>query len=449
MEDRAEGRRAAIWGQLIALCVGGAVILPLMGGAVLVAAVGGGGGVAPMLGLLFLALTVVGLWLVAKVTAAATPLGRTAGGRIGWAVLVAGLGSGLLLLAWIILDETRLHGGTGSVVPLAGVPFALVAGLLMHGRRPRLITLAILLVLAAGGAVALQRTGPDEVTARLEAAGRTRQSIYVVRIAGYGPGTSGETYGTSPLLDGHYLPTDPAAIPPYRYVDVIGYRRTTVEPGGYGVTAVGSYLAHAVCTAEPDGLTYRSGNDVHGYEVRRGGWTVVVSGNTAVDRDALRAGARTAHRADATELAALKRHGDVFVAALPGYRVQPVGEPPGMQYEPQGHNGGPESVQITVDASGGTETGFCQGATCTPADDGLTYLVRDDPQQPPPTHGYLLTRDGTTVRVIGGLGVDKDLLRRTVLQARPATDQELVRGLPAPRDRTVVQRFRGWLKARF
>jgi hypothetical protein len=49
------------------------------------------------------------------------------------------------------------------------------------------------------------------------------------------------------------------------------------------------------------------------------------------------------------------------------------------------------------------------------------------------------------VRVLGGLRVDKTLLRQAAVNARPATDEELRRALPPLKPHNLVDRLRQWL----
>ncbi len=66
----------------------------------------------------------------------------------------------------------------------------------------------------------------------------------------------------------------------------------------------------------------------------------------------------------------------------------------------------------------------CVLATCTAHVDGLRLRRAGD------MHGYVVRRGGTSVYAMGGVGVDLALLRRAALDARPVTDEELLRVLP-------------------
>ncbi len=61
----------------------------------------------------------------------------------------------------------------------------------------------------------------------------------------------------------------------------------------------------------------------------------------------------------------------------------------------------------------------------------------------------MATVAGTQVLVTGGEAVDRQVLHRAALAARPATDREILDGLgPAPH-RSVAERYRSWLKSHF
>lgn len=112
-----------------------------------------------------------------------------------------------------------------------------------------------------------------------------------------------------------------------------------------------------------------------------------------------------------------------------------MGIAPGVQYLRADHTSGPPSVQITVSAVRAGQGDQCCMSTCSPAGPGLTYLRRDD------THGYIHHRGDVIVSAEGGVSVDRQLLRRTALATRPATDAELLRALPAPPPRDRFDRY--------
>jgi len=61
-------------------------------------------------------------------------------------------------------------------------------------------------------------------------------------------------------------------------------------------------------------------------------------------------------------------------------------------------------------------------------------------------YGYLVSRDAVPVQVMGGLRVDRALLRQAALAARPATDAELSRALARPPRTGPSERLRRWLR---
>jgi hypothetical protein len=94
------------------------------------------------------------------------------------------------------------------------------------------------------------------------------------------------------------------------------------------------------------------------------------------------------------------------------------------------------SPTIRLDVAHG---GFCEAATCTPEDPGLTYIRTEHP------HGYVVRRGQVDVRVMALAEADRTLLRQAALSARPATDAELLRGLPPWTPDDAGARFHRWL----
>ncbi|MEV0999626.1 hypothetical protein [Nonomuraea sp. NPDC050202] len=94
------------------------------------------------------------------------------------------------------------------------------------------------------------------------------------------------------------------------------------------------------------------------------------------------------------------------------------------------------SPTIRLDVAHG---GFCEAATCTPEDPGLTYIRTEH------SHGYVVRRGQVDVRVMALAEADRTLLRQAALSARPATDAELLRGLPPWTPDDAGARFHRWL----
>ena len=77
-------------------------------------------------------------------------------------------------------------------------------------------------------------------------------------------------------------------------------------------------------------------------------------------------------------------------------------------------------------------------ATCTPDSDGLQYRRTED------MHGYVVRRGDLNVYAMGGVGVDRALLRRAALDARPVIRRGTA-ALPAPvPGKGPLDRLRRW-----
>ena len=115
--------------------------------------------------------------------------------------------------------------------------------------------------------------------------------------------------------------------------------------------------------------------------------------------------------------------GEYYAATVPGYVGQVTGSPAGMVYSPADHTGnGAQSVAISLYVTDAASDSICFDTTeCTPDGADSTYVRHED------RHGYVVRRDAVNVRVLGGLLVDRTLLRKAAQEARPATDEELSR----------------------
>ncbi|GIF57408.1 hypothetical protein [Asanoa iriomotensis] len=428
--------------QLGALWLLGGLLMPAAVGALVVLLLGGE--VAVGVGLVVALVLLVGyLFAVVTVTAGATRLGATLPGRLLWVVLVLLGGTLLWSQGWALADAAELDISENPwlTAVFGGLAYALTAGFLLRGRRLNLAAVAAFLALTIGGLAALRASGPDELEERIASAGINPGLVYVVEVPDYSP--SDHAFGDR-LGTGAFLPTDRTAIPPLQYVNVVGYgpgyHRADGGPG-CGPTVTDSPLSIAECTPEPDGTVYRRGVVEHGYQVTVGDSTVVVSGSHAVDRTLLRAAARSARAGTAKDLPDFPGGGPFFVADVAGFRAQPLGIPPGVQYLRADHTSGDQSVRIIVSAAPAAQGDPCFISTCEPDGLDLTYLRRDD------THGYTHRHGDVLVTVEGGVSVDRALLRSTALAARPATDAELLHALPAAPPRDRFDRLRGWLRA--
>ncbi|MFC5004795.1 hypothetical protein ACFPIJ_44085 [Dactylosporangium cerinum] len=394
------------------------------------------GAPAPGIGALALPTVLVALlWLTVWMTAAGSPLAGATGRKVAWVLLGAGFAAALGGLG---LAST---GGPGLVLVSGGAVVVVVAGVLLRGWRARLTALGAVVVLAATGLTVFAQSGPSELADRLAHADPPvqRDLLYVVSIPGYHPLDT--RYGDDVGIR-QFMPVDPAAVPAARRITVLSYAREYAykDPGPCGETARDSELQSTECTVEPDGWIYRSGVVAHGYQVVVGKEIVVVAGTLAVDRQVLRATAGKVRPATPAELASLGFPGEeLFTAEAPGYVPSAIGMPHGVQLQPSDPAAAPLSVMIDVyvDFSEQPCGGF---ATCTPDTDGLQYRRVED------THGYVVRRGNLNVYAMGGVGVDKALLRQAVLNARPVTDAELLRSLPPVPRKGLLDRLRAWLR---
>ncbi|GAB3839257.1 hypothetical protein [Dactylosporangium cerinum] len=236
MGDADSERRSALMAaQLAAVWAIGAVGLPVAAGLVFLAAYTSGTG-ALGVGLLVALAGFVGLlWLTVRGTAAASVLGGTTAGQVVWALLVAVAGGVLWGAGWALSDDpSGMLGKGGSLVLLAnGLPFVAVAGLLLRGWWARLATIGIVGVVAAAMLAAPGRSGPPELSERLDQARLDRDSLFLVSIPGYHP--SSDRFGDD-LGTGVFMPTDPRAIPVARWITIVAFDRATAvkQSGGCG-----------------------------------------------------------------------------------------------------------------------------------------------------------------------------------------------------------------------
>ncbi|MGI5490193.1 hypothetical protein [Microtetraspora malaysiensis] len=427
--------------QLGAAWAVGAVALPMTWQALLLGAFAAGG--MGLLGVMALAGVAVLVYLIVviAVTRKASVLGATGGRRVLWALLVMGGGAVGWALGWAATDAAMLGVSRNPLLTslLGGIPFALVAAMFLRGWQFSTAALGLSLVLIGAGVVVLRQESPDELEVRLAVNGVHRETTYVVAIPGYLP-TDDRDYGNG--LGRSFQPKNPDAVPPDRYIMITAFEQVMRGEQMCGQpTALDSRLTWGSCTVEADGLVYRNNQIEHGYQVPVGHRYVTVVGTPAVDHDLLRAAALSLHRATAGELSNQKQTGEYFAVTVPGYVGQVTGIPPGMIYVPTDHAAGAQSVAISLYVAYAAGDSICFRTTeCTPDGAGLTYVRNED------THGYLVRRDEVNVRVLGGLGVDKMVLRQAALNARPATEEELRRALPPLEPHTLVDRLRQWLR---
>jgi hypothetical protein len=408
--------------------------------AVIVAAFGAGWNGVGIAILVSAVLLLAYLIAVAAATRTVSVLGGTSGLRVLWALLVLTLGSVGWLLGWIVSDEVGLGISHNALLTLllGGVPFALVAGLFLSGWRYRSVAAGVIVLLMVAGIVALRRPAPGELDTRLALAGMTRETSYAVAIPGYRP-DQGRDFGHG-FGGASFSPVDPAAVPPDRLITLTAYDEVVPSEQMCGQPSVRDpRLGWGSCAVEADGLVYRSNELVHGYLIREGAVWVAVDGTPAVDRDALRAAARSLHPATAEELHGRPQNGELYAATIPGY-VQQEGSVD--VYEPvDGTGSGARSVSIQLSvAYAGGDTLCMPPAECTPDGNDLTYVRKED------MHGYVARRGKFDVTVMGGMRVDRALLRQAAVAARPATDAELSRVVPPLRPSRPVDYLRQLLR---
>jgi hypothetical protein len=394
------------------------------------------GAPTPAIGALVLPTVLVALlWLAVWMSSAGSPLAGATGRKVAWALLGAGFAAALGGLGLALKD------GKWLVLAGGGAAFVVVAGVLLRGWRARLTALGAVVVLAATGLSVFAQSGPSELAERLAHADPPvqRDQLFVVHIPGYRP--LNDVYGGG-VGTRQFMPADPGAVPAIRVINILEYARqyASKEPGACGETARDSELQIAECTVEPDGWIYRRAVAHHGYQVVVGESIVVVSGPLEVDRRDLRAAAATVRRATPTELDALGFPGEeLFTAEAPGYTPHAIGIPHGVQLQPADPKAWPDSMLIDVYAD--TSAAPCGGrASCTPDTDGLQYRTFEG------FHGYVARRGELNVYAMGGVGVEKALLRRAVLDARPVTDAELLHSLPPVPKKGLLDKLRAWLR---
>lgn len=434
---------ALAFAQLGAVWALGGLAMPLTFAAMILA--GFAGGRSASFVVIFIGNLAVAMCLLVVITHthSASILGSSHGQRVLWVMAVMGAGVIGWGLGWAVTDVIGLAVGRSLLLTilLGGVPFALVAGWFLRGWRFSVTALALSVALVGCGLTILRQESPEDLEARMSANGLSRETAYVVAIPGYSP-INNTGYGER-LGGGSFLPTDPADIPPDRYITITAH--DSVTPGkqrcGQPVIRDGP-LRRGSCTVEKDGLVHRHNSTEHGYQVSVDDVYVTVVGTPAVGHDRLRAAARSLHLATDDELGKThEQNGEYYAAAIPGYEGQSTGIPASIRYSPADHSGnGAHRVAITLRVTySGDEVCF-SSTTCTPAGEGVTYLHRED------EHGYMVRRAGVNVLVVGGLQVDKKLLRNAALDARPATDEELRRTLPPLEPRDYVDRLRQWLR---
>ncbi|BAL93198.1 hypothetical protein AMIS_79780 [Actinoplanes missouriensis 431] len=217
-------RRGQAATQLVAVYALGCLTLPV-GAGLFVGMLFGGG-----LGLLLLPVVAVGLFFLAgTATSSASPATGPVARRFWWAVAVtAGGMTGVGGIAWLTTFFDIEYGEMAPWMLAAGLPYTVVAALFL-GRRLRLAVLAVVVLLGAGAAVAVQQQVRQEhaesrradLLSLLQA---PLDQIYTTEIPGYRRTTTPVTATTD------YEPTDQATVKYWReQTIVVTVSRTAVE----------------------------------------------------------------------------------------------------------------------------------------------------------------------------------------------------------------------------
>lgn len=419
----------------------GALALPFGFMGILVAVWAGGIGRVLGAGVLYMVIVLAALVLVASLVPEASSLTRGTAGRVGWALIVAGLGTVAWFFAFAVYGEVNSEVSHNAMmaIPLSAVPYALVAGLLL--RRWYLKLGALVLVVASGfGLLAvLAGTVPNELDARLAAARVDRGTVFVAQIPGY---------HRVPQLNALVLvPDDPQSVPPPRFISLYAYPDDPTGDCQADPRDTDHNLSGFPCTVEQPGLTYTPGAAEHQYVYRKGTLRLRIVGTIAVDRDVLRDAIRSARPTAVPE---------VYTTDVEGYEAVPLAGPAGTLLQVKDMTQVAYAKQVEVSASPVAHAGECaefqkSGASssgfleCVTERPGLSYQRLAD------QHLYYAQHGSVEVRVTGGLGVDRDLLRDAAVSARPATDEELLATLPPgpTARRTFMSRLKGLAKGLF
>jgi hypothetical protein len=392
----------------------GALVLPYGFTYFMIAGWADGNGAALGAGLLLFAVVTALLVGAASLVPDASHLTRTMGGRVGWALIVTVAGT----ITWMLALSAYFEDAT-MAMPFSAVPYALVAGLLLRQWYFKVVAMALVVALGVGLHTAPTATPaePNELDARLAAANLDRGQVFVAHIPGY----------HRVPQQWAMAPDDPQSVPPDRHLTLYAYPDDPTgdcQPHPNDTTFVDS-----PCTVERPGLTYTVGVTSHQYFHRKGTLLLRTVGTLAVDRDILRDAALTAR--PATEPG-------IYTTDIDGYEASLTGPPPSMLFLPKDKTQVPLAKHVEVYASPVPEAGTCAAFQNSGAPSPYLECVAESPdlhyQRMADKHLYFAQHGAMEVRVTGGLGVDRNLLRDAAVNARLATDDELMTILPpAPR----------------
>ncbi len=408
--ERSAPARRLWWARAGLAGLTGAIMLPVGAGAV-VAGMFAGPAWFVVTALGVVALFVMLLVFVARVAPEESRFGRSGGGRVFWAVLVAAAGTVLWLLGWSVSDEAGLgvSASPSRWVPVTALLFALVAGTLLWRWYLALGSLTVLVLAGLLLLRALATTPPSDQVSR--PAGPPLDSLMVASVPGYGV-VSGqwawqlapldEEPGSrpSPFLELYSLEDEPAGdcqVDPYQ----------SRYPSGPG------------CEVDRPGLFFVQGPAANAYVHRADGRRLVLTAPKSFDRAVLRDALLTARAAEPA--------GSV-TATVPGYTATSV-SPGGTTFGPDDKALLPGARNIEFSTRVATTGGECTyGALeCSVESSVLRYERFED------AHAYVRLVDGKEVTVRGGMAVGREVLRTAALAAHPPTDDEMRAMLPAER----------------
>ncbi|MEU7481736.1 hypothetical protein AB0A63_37570 [Lentzea sp. NPDC042327] len=389
---------AGVAGALVVSCGIGPVVVSLFGGPVVAVVVGG----------VLVVVLVAALTAAASVAPGESWLTGNVGGRVCWALLVGGAGTGAWLLAWSVSDEARLGLSESPWLwwPATALLFALVAGVLLRRWYLALTSFAVLVAVALLMLRALAGALPSDVEQRLAASQVPRTSMMVTAVPGYHLVPAQGVWhlvpddldpnAPSPDVSLHALPDGPDC-------------RFEPHDSRYPFTDR--------CEVERPGLFFLDGTPVRiGYAHRVGTTRLLLTAPPSFDRAVLREAVLTARVTDG-----------VATAVVPGYSAGSA-SPQGTHFTPDDRSLLPGARYVSVGPRLGAGFGECTfGAqVCETESPALRYERFTDGQM------YVRTEGGREFEIRGGPGVDREVLRTAALAARSATDEEALAMLPPP-----------------
>ncbi|RJQ79057.1 hypothetical protein D5S17_11650 [Pseudonocardiaceae bacterium YIM PH 21723] len=358
------------------------------------------------------------------------PASRWTGGRAGrvlWAQVILVLGTVLLIGGQAVNEAGRLR--LEDQLPfgvLFGVPYALVAAMLLRHRWTALGAVVVTAALIVSGVIAT--LPPQSLNGRLAETGTSRSAMLSTSVTGY------ETDTAANWTELRLRPVGGAGS--YHHVELIGCEVT--ETGECYWVNPGYRLDKFTSTVDSPGLTYYRGTSKHGYvRVLSGNRQLQVYGSLEESQELLRTVALTAREATEQERSRFNTSKGNFL-----YWFDLAGWEPDwmnthmLQFKPTDPRLGPNGRTITVRTVPGQP---CPELGCEREEPGL--LFRTAPDGGPI---YWLTRDGHTIQATGGAGVDRSVLRTAILGVRPASDAEVSQRMGPAIPRHPLERLRDW-----